>query len=97
MGASGPAETPRAGVGPTRTGTRTGTKADGLIDEVKNRLVRVSDRLDEVDRKRSKGHDDDESEDQAHSESEQDAEAESQNDASCESETDAGESSGSDE
>ncbi len=34
----------------------------GLIDNVKNRFVRVSDRLDEVDRKRSKGHDD-ESED----------------------------------
>ncbi len=69
----------------------------GLIDNVKNRFVRVSDRLDEVDRKRSKGHDDHESEDEAHSESEHDAEAESENEASSESEDSPNESSGGEE
>jgi len=46
----------------------------GLIDTVKDRRVRVSDRLDEADRKRSKGSEDDESENEAHSASEHDAE-----------------------
>jgi len=50
----------------------------GLIDTVKDRRVRVSDRLDEADRKRSKGSEDDESENEAHSESEHDAEESSE-------------------